>query len=85
MFYNSPRQGVVADIMRRTREKYHYCIREVKKNELLHKKSARAGSVAENNSRNLWTECRKIRQKIANSTNCMDTVVGYKNITELFG
>ena len=27
---NSPRQGVVADIMRITRAKYHYCIREVK-------------------------------------------------------
>ena len=82
---NSPRQGVVADIMRRTRAKYHYCIREVKKNELLHKKQAMARSIAENNSRNLWTECRKIRQKLANSPNCMDTVVGDKNITELFG
>ena len=30
-------------------------------------------------------ECRKIRQKIANSPNYMDTVVGDKNITELFG
>ena len=60
---NSSRQGVVADIMRRTRAKYPYCIREVKKNELLHKKQAMARSIAENNSRNLWTECRKIRQK----------------------
>ena len=60
---NSPRQGVVADIMQTSRTKYHYCIREVKKNELLHKKQAMARSIAENNSRNLWTECRKIRQK----------------------
>ena len=44
-----------------------------------------ARSIAENNSRNLWTECRKISQKIANSPNCMDTFVGDKNITELFG
>ena len=83
---NSPRQGIVADIMQITRAKYHYCIREVKKNELLlHKKQAMARSIAENNSSNLWTECRKIRQKIANSSNCMDTFVGDKNIAELFG
>ena len=82
---NSLRQGVVADIMRRTRAKYHYCIREVKKNELLYKKQAMASSIAENTSRNLWSECRKIRQKISNSPICMDTMVGDKNITELFG
>ena len=44
-----------------------------------------ARSITGNNSRNLLTECRKIRQKIANSPNGMDTVVGDKNITELFG
>ena len=44
-----------------------------------------ARSIAENNSRNLWTEFGKVRQKLANSPNCMDAVVGDKNITELFG
>ena len=82
---NLPRQGVVADIMRRTRAKYHYCIREVNKNELLHKKQAMARSFAENNTRNLWIECRKVIQKVANSPNYIDTFVGDKNITELYG
>ena len=78
---NSPRQGVVADIMRRTRAKYHYCMRVY---ELLYKKKAMARSIADNNSRNLWSEYRKIRKKISNSPNCMDTihVVSDKNITE---
>ena len=71
--------------MRRTRAKYHYCTREVKKNELLYKKQAMARSIAENNSGNLWSECIKIRPKISNSPICMDTMVGDKNITELFG
>ena len=31
---NSSRQGVVADIMRKTRAKYHYSIRQVKNKEL---------------------------------------------------
>ena len=46
-----------------------------------------ARSNAENNSRNLRSQCRKIRQKISNSPICMDTkcIVGDKNITELFG
>ena len=37
----------------------------MKKNELLYKKQAMARSIAENNSRNLWSECRRIRQKIS--------------------
>ena len=57
--------------MRRTRAKYYYCVRVVKKNGLLYKKQAMTRSIAENNSRNLWSECRKIRQKISNSPICM--------------
>ena len=44
-----------------------------------------ARSIAEDNSRNLWTECKEISQILANFPNCMDTVVGDKNIFELFG
>ena len=55
------------------------------KNELLFEKQAMARSMVKNNSRNLWSECRKIRQKISNSPICMDTMVGDKNVTELFG
>ena len=44
-----------------------------------------ARSIAENNSRNLCSECRTIRHIISNSPKCMDTMVGDKNITELFG
>ena len=43
-----------------------------------------ARSIAKNNSKNLWTKCRKNRQKKTTSPNCMDTVVGDKNITKLF-
>ena len=36
---NSPRQGIVADIMRKTRAQYHYSIRQVKNKELQYKKT----------------------------------------------
>ena len=38
---NSPRQGVVADIMRKTCDQYHYSIRQVKNKELQYKQDVR--------------------------------------------
>ena len=81
---NSPRQGVVADIMRKTRAKYHYSIRQVKNKELQYKKQSMARAIAFNNSRDLWTETRKIRKKLSASPNCMDNVTSNENISELF-
>ena len=81
---NSPRQGVVADVMRKTRAKYHYAIRQVKNKELHHKKQSMARAIAFNNSRDLWTETIKIRKNLLASPNCMDNVTGNENISELF-
>ena len=80
----SPRQGYVADIMRRTRAKYHYAIRRIKNNSQLLKKRAMARSVAENNSRQLWEEVRQLRNSKSCVTNCMDKKTGCENIAELF-
>ena len=61
---NSPRDGHVADIMRRTRAQYHYTIRKLKRsNDLLRIKSM-ARAISEKNSRNLWCEAYKIRRTI---------------------
>ena len=80
----SPRHGHVADIMRRTRAKYHYAIRRIKNNSQLMKKRVMARAVAQNASRQLWTEVRKIRSCKSNVTNCMDKKTGSANIAELF-
>ena len=37
-----------------------------------------------NNSRDLWTETRKIRKNLSASPNCMDSVSGNENISGLF-
>ena len=54
---NSPRSGVVADIMRRTRCKYHYEIRKNKNLKL--RKEAMAKAISQNNSWQLWDEIKK--------------------------
>ena len=79
---NFPRQGVVADVMRKTRAKYHYVIRQVKKKELQYKKQSMARAIAFNNSRDLWTETRKIKKNLSASPNCMDNVAGNENISK---
>ena len=80
----SPRQGYVADIMRRTRAKYHYAIRRIKNNSQLLKKRAMARSVAEKNSRQLWKEVRQLKNSKSCVTNCIDKKTGCQNIAELF-
>ena len=43
-----------------------------------------ARAIAFNNSRDHWTETRKIRNKLAVSPNCMDNVSSNKNISKIF-
>ena len=69
---SSPRQGYVADIMRRTRAKYHYAIRRIRNNSQLIKKRVMARAVAQKCFRQLWTEVRKLRDCKSNLANCID-------------
>ena len=80
----SPRQGYVADIMRRTRAKYHYAIRRIRNNSQLIKKRVMARAVAQKCSRQLWTEVRKLRDCKSNLANCIDKKTGSESIAELF-
>ena len=41
-------------------------------------------AISENNSRQLWTEVRKIRNKNSSSINCIDDITGNSCIAELF-
>ena len=53
---NSPRSGIVADIMCRTRCKYHYAIQKIRNKNLKLRKEAMANAISQNNSRQLWDE-----------------------------
>ena len=81
---NSPRTGIVADIMRRTRCKYHYSIRKLKNNNLKMKREAMANAINNNKSRDLWNEVRKIRKKNSLLSNCIDNINGEVQISTLF-
>ena len=61
--------GHVADIMRRTRAKYHYVIRRTKNNNQLLKNRAMARAIAQRKSRELWTEVNKIKSSKTHATN----------------
>ena len=52
----SPRDGVVAEIMRRTRAQYHYYIRKFTRNAIASRRNAMAESIVNNNSTDLWSE-----------------------------
>ena len=67
-----------------TRSRYHYAIRYVKKNKEIMRKEAMAQSILENNSRDLWKEVHKVRDKSKVNSQCMDDVTGNENIAELF-
>ena len=80
----SPRHGHVADIMRRTRAKYHYVIRCIKNKSQLLKNRAMARAIAQRKSRELWTEVNKVKSSKSHSTNCMDDVIGSEQIAKIF-
>ena len=52
-----PREGIVAQIMRQTRAKYHYFIRWAHNNQSHLKRGRMAEAIANNDSRNFWQEC----------------------------
>ena len=54
----------------------HYTIRKLKNNAELLRKSAMARAINDNNSRQLWTEVYKIRNKNSTISNSIDDVSG---------
>ena len=80
----SPRDDVVAEIMRCTHAQYHYAIRKLKRNAIALRRNAMAESIIINNSRDLWSENRKVRNTTKTVFTCIDGVTGDINIAELF-
>ena len=66
------RLGHVADIMRRTRAKYHYTVRYTKRCENDRRKRHIAESVSTNNQRDLWLETKKLTSIKWPSTHVVD-------------
>ena len=55
-----PRDGLIADIMRRTRAAYHYAVRYIKKNNSDIVRQRFANAILENRNRDFWHEVKKV-------------------------
>ena len=79
-----PRNGPVADCMRRTRASYHYAIRPVRKNEEQIVRDRIANSLLQDPSRNFWREIRKIRSNKTASCRVIDGHSDKSHIANMF-
>ena len=78
-----PRLRHVADIMRRTRAKYHYTVRYTKRRENYLRKRKMAESVSTNNQRDLWLETKKLTSVTRPSTYVVDGACSPEDISEV--
>ena len=67
-----PRDGLIADIMRRTRAQYHYAIKHCHKNYNDIRNKRMAEVISSNNQRNLWNEVRSLRGSVLDNKNLLN-------------
>ena len=65
-----PHSGHVADCMRRSTASYHYCLRNVRKNEEHIVREHIANAMLGNEGRNFWAEIKRIRSHAAVISRC---------------
>ena len=80
----SPREGTVADIRRRTRAKFHYALRYVKRYEDVLRANKLADALQEDRSRDFWKEVKKSMSSKTVVPNNIDTACGDEEIGNLF-
>jgi hypothetical protein len=79
-----PRNGAVADSMRRTRAMYHYAVRQTKKERDSIVRERTAVSMLNNRTRNFWSEIKRIRSNKAGVCNSVDGFTDSSCIAQLF-
>lgn len=80
----SPRNAVIADVMRRSRSQYHRAVRFVKRNQNNVKKESMATALLGNKSRDFWKEVGKVTKNNNMLPNMVDEVTGDENISKHF-
>ena len=79
-----PRQGSVADVMRRTRAQYHHAVKYAQK-EINNIRNARlAEAISRNKNRDLWKEVKSMTQARQELPSVIDGEIGDKNIANIF-
>jgi len=79
-----PRNGVVADCMRRTRAQYHYTVRQVKRDEESIVRERIAEALIVDPTRSFWVEVKKIRNNKASGSKIVDGRTDETSIAQLF-
>ena len=79
-----PRQGDVANERRKTKLKYHYAIRYVKKENIRLRNVRMGEAISENNDRLLWTEVKKMSSTNNKLPTVMDGQNGIEEISKIF-
>jgi hypothetical protein len=79
-----PTSGIVLDIYKQCRRKYHYAVRALKKAEQQTRMNCLAEAMARSNTRDLWTEVKKIRGHSNVSPPNIDGKVTSVDINNLF-
>jgi len=79
-----PRNGGVADCMRRTRASYHYAVRRVKHNEELVVRERIVNACMDDPSRCFWAEVKEIRHGNTGNSVIVDGCTNESSITQLF-
>ena len=79
-----PREGDVADVMRHTRNHYHYLIRGIKKNGDLAVRRSLSNALLRDPSRDYWTEVKKIHKNKFTIQNRVDDKTGNVDIANAF-
>ena len=78
------RDGVVADVRRSTKLKYHYAIRKIKRQEENLRNVRMAGALVKKKDKDLWGEVRKMRGKVKQSPPHVDNIIQPDKIAQKY-
>ena len=78
------REGILAQIMRQTRAKYHHFIQWAHNNQYHRKRGRMAEAIANNDHRNFWQECKRISGYHKSVFTIVDSITGDDHIAEFF-
>ena len=80
---DKPRQGPIYEMMRKTRAHFKYSLRQCKRDEEMHRASAMAKNLVNNDSRKFWHNA-KSGTSVSALPTMVGSVVGHNNIAEMW-
>ena len=84
MVNGKPCSGMLCNIECRTRTKYHYCLKSLKKNKETVTENKVANYMLQNKSKDFWNEIKKAKCSIRKTPSTVDSAVGCDKICDVF-